>query len=91
MNELLRDAERVSVRLVLTPDRLVVDESRRTFTYLNLYGFLTDAVVVNRVFPGDVGPYFAAWRARQQEHLAEVFQTLRAHQMSLNPEKCVFG
>jgi arsenite-transporting ATPase len=72
MNELLRDAERVSVRLVLTPDRLVVDESRRTFTYLNLYGFLTDAVVVNRVFPEDVGPYFAAWRARQQESLAEV-------------------
>jgi arsenite-transporting ATPase len=72
MNELLRDAERVSVRLVLTPDRLVVEESRRTFTYLNLYGFLTDAVVVNRVFPADVGPYFAGWRARQQEHLAEV-------------------
>ena len=72
MNELLRDAERVSVRLVLTPDRLVVDETRRTFTYLNLYGFLTDAIVVNRVFPEDVGPYFAAWRARQGEHLAEV-------------------
>ena len=72
MNELLRDAERVSIRLVLTPDRLVVDETRRTFTYLNLYGFLTDAVVVNRVFPEDVGPYFTAWRARQQEHLAEV-------------------
>ena len=72
MNELLRDAERVSIRLVLTPDRLVVDETRRTFTYLNLYGFLTDAVVVNRVFPADVGPYFTAWRARQQEHLAEV-------------------
>jgi arsenite-transporting ATPase len=72
MNELLRDAERVSIRLVLTPDRLVVDETRRTFTYLNLYGFLTDAVVVNRVFPDDVGPYFAAWRARQQEHLAEI-------------------
>ena len=72
MNELLRDAERVSIRLVLTPDRLVVDETRRTFTYLNLYGFLTDAVVVNRVFPEDVGPYFTAWRARQQEHLAEI-------------------
>jgi len=72
MNELLRDAERVSVRLVLTPDRVVVDESRRTFTYLNLYGFLTDAVVVNRVLPADVGPYFAGWRASQQERLAEV-------------------
>ena len=56
MNEILRDTESVSVRLVMTPDRMVVDEARRTFTYLNLYGYLTDAVVVNRVFPEEVGP-----------------------------------
>src|SRR6476661_8673061 len=72
MNELLRDRERVSLRLVMNPDRMVIDEARRTFTYLNLYGFLTDAVVVNRVFPQDVGPYFGAWRDRQQEQLVEV-------------------
>src|SRR3954462_14774451 len=42
MHELLRDAERVSIRLVMTPDRMVVAEAMRTFTYLNLYGYLTD-------------------------------------------------
>src|SRR3954469_6319680 len=72
MNELLRDRERVSLRLVMNPDRMVVDEARRTFTYLNLYGFLTDAVVVNRVFPAEVGDYFGAWRERQQEQLREI-------------------
>jgi arsenite-transporting ATPase len=72
MNEILRDTSRVSLRLVMNPDRMVIDEARRTFTYLNLYGFLTDAVVVNRVFPAEVGPYFDAWRARQQEHLTAV-------------------
>jgi arsenite-transporting ATPase len=72
MNEILRDNEHVSVRLVMTPDRMVVDESRRTFTYLNLYGYLTDAVVVNRVFGDEVGEYFGAWRERQQEQLADV-------------------
>jgi len=72
MHEILRDRERVSLRLVMNPDRMVVDEARRTFTYLNLYGFLTDAVVVNRVFPDDVGPYFEGWRATQQEALREV-------------------
>ena len=57
MNEILRDNERVSLRLVMNPDRMVIDEARRTFTYLNLYGYLTDAVVVNRVFPEEVvGP-----------------------------------
>jgi arsenite-transporting ATPase len=72
LNEILSDRSRVTIRLVMNPDRMVIDEARRTFTYLNLYGYLTDAVVVNRVFPDDVGPYFDAWRARQQEHLAEV-------------------
>src|SRR3954464_3012506 len=72
MNEILRDHDRVSVRLVMTPDRLVIDEARRTFTYLNLYGYLTDAVVVNRVFPEEVGAYFGGWRERQQRHLADV-------------------
>src|SRR3954452_23051911 len=62
MNEILRDHEHVSVRLVMNPDRMVVDEARRTFTYLNLYGFLTDAVIVNRVFGEEAGEYFGAWR-----------------------------
>jgi len=70
MHELLRDARRASIRLVMTPDRMVVAEAMRTFTYLNLYGYLTDAVVVNRVFPEAVdGTYFGAWREVQAEQL----------------------
>jgi arsenite-transporting ATPase len=72
MHELLRDAERVTIRLVMTPDRMVVAEAMRTFTYLNLYGYLCDAVVVNRVFPEDVGAYFGAWREVQAQQLADV-------------------
>jgi arsenite-transporting ATPase len=70
MNEILRDGERTSLRLVMTPDRMVVKEAMRTFTYLNLFGYLTDAVVVNRVFPEEVdGTYFGAWRELQSEQL----------------------
>jgi arsenite-transporting ATPase len=72
MHELLRDAERVTLRLVMTPDRMVVGEAMRTFTYLNLYGYLCDAVVVNRVFPDEVGAYFGAWRELQAEQLEQV-------------------
>jgi arsenite-transporting ATPase len=54
----------------MNPDRMVVKEAMRTFTYLNLYGYLTDAVVVNRVFPEAAGEgYFAGWRGVQQEQL----------------------
>ena len=70
MNGILRDRERTSVRLVMNPDRMVVKEAMRTFTYLNLYGYLTDAVVVNRVLPEETADgYFGGWRERQQEHL----------------------
>jgi arsenite-transporting ATPase len=46
---------------------MVVKESMRTFTYLNLYGYLTDAVVVNRLLPAE--GYFAGWRESQEEQL----------------------
>ncbi|MEA2397706.1 MAG: arsenite/tail-anchored protein-transporting ATPase [Thermoleophilaceae bacterium] len=70
MNGILRDREATSIRLVMNPDRMVIRESMRTYTYLNLYGYLTDAVVVNRIFPAEVdGGYFAGWRATQQEHM----------------------
>jgi arsenite/tail-anchored protein-transporting ATPase len=69
MNDILRDRERCTIRLVMNPDKMVIGEAMRTFTYLNLYGYLTDAVIVNRLFPAGVGDYFAAWRRVQEENL----------------------
>jgi arsenite-transporting ATPase len=69
MHEILRDTEHSTIRLVMAPDRMVIGEAMRTFTYLNLYGYLTDAVVVNKVFPEDVGEYFSRWRGLQAEQL----------------------
>jgi arsenite-transporting ATPase len=70
MNGILRDRSRTTVRLVMNPDRMVVKEAMRTFTYLNLYGYLTDAVVVNRLLPAE--GYFAAWSEVQREQLETV-------------------
>ena len=73
LNEILRDRDRASIRLVINPDRMVIKEAQRTFTYLNLYGYLTDAVIVNRVFPRELaGGYFGEWRERQAQRLTEV-------------------
>jgi len=72
MNGILRDRESCTIRLVMNPDQMVIGEAMRTFTYLNLYGYLTDAVIVNRMFPAGVGDYFEAWRLVQEEHLALV-------------------
>jgi arsenite-transporting ATPase len=70
MNGILRDRARTTVRLVMNPDRMVVKEAMRTFTYLNLYGYLTDAVVVNRLLPAE--GYFSAWSEVQREQLEVV-------------------
>ena len=67
MNGILRDGSRTTVRLVTNADRMVVKEAMRTFTYLNLYGYLTDAVVVNRLLPAE--GYFLAWSETQGEQL----------------------
>jgi arsenite/tail-anchored protein-transporting ATPase len=73
MNGILRDRSTTTVRLVMNPDRMVVREAMRTFTYLNLYGYLTDAVVVNRVLPEEAGEgYFASWYQLQREQMDQV-------------------
>jgi arsenite-transporting ATPase len=62
-----------SVRLVLTPEAVVVAEARRTLTSLSLYGYRVDGVVANRVFPAEgADPWRSAWVAAQAGHLADV-------------------
>jgi arsenite/tail-anchored protein-transporting ATPase len=67
----LADPERTSVRLVLTPEAVVVAEARRTMTTLSLYGYRVDAVVANRIFPGG-DPWRDAWAEAQQAQLQAV-------------------
>ncbi len=70
---LLVDPERTSVRLVVTPERVVVAEARRTATYLALFGYGVDAVVANRLLPADVtDPWFDEWRVAQTQQLDEI-------------------
>ncbi len=69
MHSLLSNREKSSVRLVLNPEKMVIKEAQRTFTYLNLYGYSTDAVICNRIIPSEVNdPYFALWKDIQSKH-----------------------
>jgi arsenite-transporting ATPase len=86
VKELLADPERCSARLVVNPEKMVIAEARRTYTYLALFGYSVDAVVVNRVLPPEVSdPWFDRWKAVQAEHLDAIDEgfaplpILRAH------------
>jgi arsenite-transporting ATPase len=78
LRELLADPD-TSIRLVLTPERVVVAETRRTLTALALHGLRVDGLVANRVLPeapaslrGPAGRWLRERHAEQQAVLAEL-------------------
>jgi arsenite-transporting ATPase len=73
VKELMSNPAVTSARLVVNPEKMVIDEARRTYSYLGLFGYGVDGVVVNRVLPEEVAdPYFERWRAIQKGHLDTV-------------------
>ncbi|WP_166245882.1 ArsA family ATPase [Paenibacillus turpanensis] len=73
MQRIVLDPETTSIRIVLNPEKMVLAEAKRSFTYLNLFGFNTDAVIVNRVLPDEVGEgFFANWRSLHKKYEEEV-------------------
>jgi len=72
ISPLLQDPRQSSIRIVLNPERMVINESRRLYTYLNLFGFPVDGIVANRVLPPEArSGYLQGWVAIQAGHLAE--------------------
>jgi arsenite/tail-anchored protein-transporting ATPase len=72
---MLQDPARSSIRIVLNPERMVINESQRLYTYLSLFGFPVDAIVANRVLPEAArSPYFDKWFKLQAGYLAEARQ-----------------
>src|SRR5258708_2084342 len=71
VRNLLTDPEMSSIRLVVNPEKMVIKETQRTYTYLNLYGYATDAILCNRIIPPEVtAPYLAMWKANQRDNIA---------------------
>ena len=73
IREILSDPDVTTARLVMNPEKMVIAEARRTYTYLGLFGYAVDSAIVNRVLPETVtDPYFAQWHQIQKGHLADV-------------------
>jgi arsenite-transporting ATPase len=72
---LLTDPEVSSIRLVVNPERMVIKETQRTYTYLNLYGYAVDAIICNRIIPDDVtDPYFEMWKRNQRDNITFIHE-----------------
>lgn len=62
-----------SIRLVLNLEKMVIKETQRAYTYLNLYGYPVDSVIVNRTMPKELDhPYFEEWKRSQRVYRDEL-------------------
>lgn len=73
VRELLVDPSVTTVKLVVNPEKMVLLESMRTLTFMNLFGFLVDGVVVNRLLPEEVSdPFFVRWKQQQADYMNQI-------------------
>jgi arsenite-transporting ATPase len=75
IRDVLATPETTSIRLVMNPEKMVIEEARRAYTYLQLYGYAVDSVIVNRVLPEDQVPensFFEGYVRSQRTYLQEI-------------------
>lgn len=70
LQTILRDRTVTSIRIVATPERIVLEEARRSYTYFQLYDFGVDAIFINKIYPEKaLDGYFEQWKTVQEENL----------------------
>jgi arsenite-transporting ATPase len=73
MKKVLTDSSVTSMRIVLNLEKMVIKEAKRAFTYLSLFGYVTDAVIVNRLLPDGLhDDLFRNWQAIHRKYALEV-------------------
>lgn len=73
LHQLLTDKTIVSLRIVTTPEKIVVKEAKRNFAFLHLFDYNVDAIIVNKVYPKEaMEGYFSKWLSNQEESLKKI-------------------
>lgn len=73
LQELLKDRDTTCVRIVTTPEKMVVEETKRNYMYLNLYDFQVDGIYINRILPREIGnDFFKQWLELQREYIGQI-------------------
>jgi arsenite-transporting ATPase len=73
IQKIFADHQVCSIRIVTNPERMVINESKRAYTYLNLYGYNVDAVIINRIIEeSDNTSFFARYAQSQQQYIKEI-------------------
>lgn len=80
LQRLIKNREVCSIRLVTIPEKMVVEETKRSYMYLNLYNFNVDGLYVNRLIPKDTNnSFYDDWKKLQKKYyqdLCDVFTNM---------------
>lgn len=75
LHKLLQDKESVSIRIVTTPEKIVIKEAKRSFSYLHLFDYNVDGIIINKIFPqASLDGYFQKWETIQEESIQEILE-----------------
>ncbi|MDD2959784.1 MAG: ArsA family ATPase [Lachnospiraceae bacterium] len=78
LKNLMINHEVVSIRIVTTPERVVIREAKRNYEYLKLYQYKVDAVIVNNIYPVQaMEGYFGKWMQMQEQALTDLTETFQ--------------
>lgn len=73
LQELLKNKDVSSVRLVTIPEKMVVEETKRNYMYMKLYNYNVDGIFINRILPREIdNPFFEEWITIQKKYIAEI-------------------
>ena len=73
LQSLLKNRNVCSIRLVTIPEKMVVEETKRNYMYLNLYNFNVDGIYINRVIPLEIeNNFFDEWKKIQGEYIEKL-------------------
>ena len=86
LQKLLKDRSVSSIRLVTMPEKMVVEETKRNYMYMNLYNYPVDGVYINRILSKDMEQtFFDQWVKIQSgyiEELEEVFANIPIYRVA---------
>ena len=93
MKQILSDSEKTTIRLIVNPEKMVIKETQRAYTFFNLFGYAVDLILVNRVIPSSIkDAYFDKWKAIQsgyQQMIKECFAPIPIYSLELLDQEIV--
>ncbi|MGP6240411.1 ArsA family ATPase [Cuniculiplasma sp. SKW4] len=90
VKDILSDSSKTTIRLVCNPDVMSFNETKRAYTYLLMYGYSVDALVINKIYSDDTGEFLLKWRKSQNQIIEEVedaFGDIKIYKVPMSEEE----